>query len=325
MDKRILVTGGCSFSTSGDNQHQTWVDYIGQKYDFRRYLYTGSPASGNELIAERVIYALQTLLDKGHSPNDLYLGVVWSGIERKELFITSVDTEKFNLLGKYSELDDSVKREGENTLLISSYSGMVSNTSNVWKKNRKVHILKEIAATPNGYLKSGGLPYKDDWWKTKPQRDYFNLWYDNFYSVEKQFIETLKSILLVQTFCERHNIKYFMSVWQNIFNARNPIDEDYQYAGDLPPKSYGDECVESRLHPKFVDVYSKNCQFLWNTIDFDKFIFYENDKVIYGGITEYANVNKLEFWEDNAHVSYSGHKKFIDEYSEQIEEQWKIK
>jgi len=85
MDKRILVTGGCSFSTSGDNQHQTWVDYIGQKYDFRRYLHTGSPASGNELIAERVIYALQTLLDKGHSPNDLYLGVVWSGIERKEL------------------------------------------------------------------------------------------------------------------------------------------------------------------------------------------------------------------------------------------------
>ena len=47
--------------------------------------------------------------------------------------------------------------------------------------------------------------------------------------------------------------------------------------------------------------------------------------MIYGGLTEYANVNKLEFWEDNGHVCYSGHKKFIDEYSEQIEEQWKIK
>ena len=309
MDKRILVTGGCSFSTSGDNQHQTWVDYIGQKYDFRRYLHTGSPASGNELIAERVIYALQTLLDKGHSPNDLYLGVVWSGIERKELFITSVDTEKFNLLGKYSELDDSVKREGENTLIMSNRSNVFSNTKGV---------RPGIVNVPNGYLKSGGLPYTDDWWKTKPQRDYFNLWYDNFYSVEKQFIDTLKSILLVQTFCERHNIKYFMSVWQNIFNAGNP-------QGDLPPKSYGDECVESRFQPKFVDIYNKNSQFLWNAIDFNKFIFYENDKVIYGGLTEYANVNKLEFWEDNAHVCYSGHKKFIDEYSEQIEEQWKIK
>ena len=59
--------------------------------------------------------------------------------------------------------------------------------------------------------------------------------------------------------------------------------------------------------------------------NFNKFIFYENDKVIYGGLTEYANVNKLEFWEDNAHVCYSGHKKFIDEYSKQIEKQWKIK
>ena len=303
MDKRILITSGCSFSTFGQNYRQSWINHIQEKYDFKRYVHMGNPASGNELIAERVIYALQTLLDKGHSSNDLYLGVMWSGIERKELFISSEET------AKYSELDDSVRREGENTLLMCSYSNVFSNTKDV-----KPYVVD----VPNGYLKSGGLPYQEVWWRNKSQRDYFNLWYDNFYSVEKQFIDTLKSILLVQTFCERHNIKYFMSVWQNIFNARNP-------QGDLPPKSYGDDCVESRLQPKFVDIYNKNSQFLWNTIDFDKFIFYEDDKVIYGGLTEYANVNKLEFWEDNAHVCYSGHKKFIDEYSEQIEEQWKIK
>ena len=305
---KILITSGCSFSDgcsfSSENLYrQTWINHIQEKYDFKRYVHMGNPASGNELIAERVIYALQTLLDKGHSSNDLYLGVMWSGIERKELFVSAQETDK------YSELDDSVRREGENTLLMSSYSNVFSNTKDV-----KPYVVD----VPNGYLKSGGLPYQEVWWRNKSQRDYFNLWYDNFYSVEKQFIDTLKSILLVQTFCERHNIKYFMSVWQNIFNARNP-------QGDLPPKSYGDDCVESRLQPKFVDIYNKNSQFLWNTIDFDKFIFYEDDKVIYGGLTEYANVNKLEFWEDNAHVCYSGHKKFIDEYSEQIEEQWKIK
>ena len=263
----------------------------------------GNPASGNEIIAERVIYALQTLLDSGKSANDLYLGVMWSGIERKELFVSAQETDK------YSELDDSIKREGENTLIMSNRSNVSSNAKG---------IRPSVESNSNGYLKSGGLPYIDEWWKTKPQRDYFNLWYDNFYSVEKQFIDTLKSILLVQTFCERHNIKYFMSVWQNIFNARNPL-------GDLPPKSYGDDCVKSRLKPKFVDIFSKSSRFLWNSIDFNKFIFYENDKVIYGGLTEYANVNKLEFWEDNAHICYSGHKKFIDEYSEQIEERWKIK
>ena len=305
---KILITSGCSFSDgcsfSSENLYrQTWINHIQEKYDFKRYVHMGNPASGNELIAERVIYALQTLLDKGHSSNDLYLGVMWSGIERKELFVSAQETDK------YTELDDSVRREGENTLLMSSYSNVFSNTKDV-----KPYVVD----VPNGYLKSGGLPYQEVWWRNKSQRDYFNLWYDNFYSVEKQFIDTLKSILLVQTFCERHNIKYFMSVWQNIFNARNP-------QGDLPPKSYGDDCVESRLQPKFVDIYNKNSQFLWNTIDFDKFIFYEDDKVIYGGLTEYANVNKLEFWEDNAHVCYSGHKKFIDEYSEQIEEQWKIK
>ena len=307
--RKILITGGCSFSDSWNLPEskylyrRTWVNYIKEKYNFKKYVHMGNPASGNELIAERIVYALQTLLDKGYLSDDLYVGVMWSGIERKELFVSTQETDK------YSELDDSVRREGENTLMMSHYSNVFSNTKG---------MRPGIVNVPNGYLKSGGLPYKDDWWKTKAQRDYFNLWYDNFYSVEKQFIDTLKSILLVQTFCERHNIKYFMSVWQNIFSARNS-------QGDLPPKSYGDECVESRLQPKFVDIFNKSSRFLWRAIDFNKFIFYENDKVIYGGLTEYANVNKLEFWEDNAHICYSGHKKFIDEYSEQIEEQWKIK
>lgn len=314
--RKILITGGCSFSDSWNSPEskylyrRTWVNYIKEKYNFKKYVHMGNPASGNELIAERIVYALQTLLDKGYLSDDLYVGVMWSGIERKELFVSTQETDK------YSELDDSVRREGENTLMMSHYSNVFSNTKG---------MRPGIVNVPNGYLKSGGLPYKDDWWKTKAQRDYFNLWYDNFYSVEKQFIDTLKSILLVQTFCERHNIKYFMSVWQNIFNARNPLDKHNMFYGDLPPKSYGDECVESRLHPKFVDIFNKSSRFLWNAIDFNKFIFYENDKVIYGGLTEYANVNKLEFWEDNAHVCYSGHKKFIDEYSKQIEEQWKIK
>jgi hypothetical protein len=314
--RKILITGGCSFSDSWNLPEskylyrRTWVNYIKEKYNFKKYVHMGNPASGNELIAERIVYALQTLLDKGYLSDDLYVGVMWSGIERKELFVSTQETDK------YSELDDSVRREGENTLMMSHYSNVFSNTKG---------MRPGIVNVPNGYLKSGGLPYKDDWWKTKAQRDYFNLWYDNFYSVEKQFIDTLKSILLVQTFCERHNIKYFMSVWQNIFNARNPLDKHNMFYGDLPPKSYGDECVESRLQPKFVDIFNKSSRFLWNAIDFNKFIFYENDKVIYGGLTEYANVNKLEFWEDNAHVCYSGHKKFIDEYSKQIEEQWKIK
>ena len=314
--RKILITGGCSFSDSWNLPEskylyrRTWVNYIKEKYNFKKYVHMGNPASGNELIAERIVYALQTLLDKGYLSDDLYVGVMWSGIERKELFVSTQETDK------YSELDDSVRREGENTLMMSHYSNVFSNTKG---------MRPGIVNVPNGYLKSGGLPYKDDWWKTKAQRDYFNLWYDNFYSVEKQFIDTLKSILLVQTFCERHNIKYFMSVWQNIFNARNPLDKHNMFYGDLPPKSYGDECVESRLQPKFVDSFNKSSRFLWSAIDFNKFIFYENDKVIYGGLTEYANVNKLEFWEDNAHVCYSGHKKFIDEYSKQIEEQWKIK
>ena len=317
MDRdKILVTAGCSFSDGApfikeNTYRKTWTNYIKEKYNFKKYVHTAQPASGNEIIAERVIYALQTLLDSGHSSDNLYAGIMWSGIERKDLFVSLRETPDYKNI---------YQKDGNNAPLIVK-SSINTNVMDLRDKKHPSETFPDMSPTmliDRGNIRSGGLPYKDDWWKNKPQRDYFNLWYDNFYSVEKQFIDTLKSILLVQTFCERHNIKYFMSVWQNIFSANNAV-------GGLPPKAYSTTYEVSRLKPLYVDVYKHTSKYLWNGLDFDKFVFFENKEVVYGGLTEYAVINELEFWEDNGHVCYDGHKIFIDEYSKQIEKLWKIK
>ena len=313
---KILVTAGCSFSVGTpfieeNSYRKTWTNYIKEKYNFKRYVHTGRPASGNEIIAERVICALQTLLDGGHSTDNLYVGVMWSGIERKDLFVSLRETPDYKNI---------YQKDGNNAPLIVKRAND-TNVMELGDKKYPTETFSDMSPTMHidrGYIRSGGLPLKDDWWKEKPQRDYFNLWYDNFYSIEKQFIDTLKSILLVQTFCEKHNIKYFMWVWQNIFSADNEN-------GDLPPKTYSATYEKSRKKPLYVEVYEHTSKYLWDSLDFDKFIFFENKDVVYGGLGEYAVINELEFWEDNGHINYKGHTVFVDEHSEQIEELWKIK
>ena len=81
---RILITGGCSFSSIGENERQTWVNDVETKYGFNKYIHTGMEASGNELITYRLLYAIQESLREGYT--DISLGVMWSEIERNDVF-----------------------------------------------------------------------------------------------------------------------------------------------------------------------------------------------------------------------------------------------
>jgi len=297
---KILVTGGCSFSNPDavSNHKKTWVNYIVEKYNFKKFVHTGQGACGNNMISERIICALQTLLDNNYPPDNLYVGVMWSGIERSDLFISP------NGITNYEKLHNSA----DNGYILSTNSKVVSNIDE--------YPVEDVVES--GYIRPGSIPFRESWWRQKTQREYFNLWYDNFYTVEYQFIRTLKSILLLQSFCKSHNIKYYMSVRQNIFNAQNNIGE---LLDKISVKTY----KKTKCLPKYVDIFKVNCEFLWKSIDMDKFIFFENEDVVWGGIGEYATINNLEFWDDGAHVALSGHIKFIDKYTKDIDKLWNIK
>ena len=163
-----------------------------------------------------------------------------------------------------------------------------------------------------GFIRSGGEAIDDKDWRSKSQRDYFLNYYENYFTQENSFLQTCKNILLIQNLCDKHNIKYCMFVYNNIFNWTK---NDHTYR-DFLTKTKGVE--------KMVDVFNTS-RHIYNLIDFDKFIFYESDTTEMGGLAEFAHENDVEYWDDydndgdDFHVSYTGHQKFINHFENDIE------
>lgn len=85
---KILVTGGCSFSRSGFLETDyTWVDYLQKLKNFDSAVHTGLSAQGNDLISRKIIYTVTNLLDTV-SPNELLVGIMWSGPNRHSAYLT---------------------------------------------------------------------------------------------------------------------------------------------------------------------------------------------------------------------------------------------
>jgi len=79
---RILLTAGCSF-TQIPNRYVNWPvflrDYMGASVYF-----DGAGSAGNDFISKRILYRLHECLTVHHyKPEDMLVGVMWSGADRK--------------------------------------------------------------------------------------------------------------------------------------------------------------------------------------------------------------------------------------------------
>lgn len=86
-NKKILVTGGCSFSQV-PNSDVTWPAHLQEKLNFHNYKHTGLGAAGNGVISRLVIYSVIDLLDQGYQPEDILVGIMWSGRNRMDVYST---------------------------------------------------------------------------------------------------------------------------------------------------------------------------------------------------------------------------------------------
>ena len=95
----FLVTGGCSFSTvfnhNADITHGgTWPHVLKLLWcnDDWEHFSTASEGQGNGLISRRLIYTLsQLLFEKKVLPEQILVGVMWSGPPRGELYCDYVE------------------------------------------------------------------------------------------------------------------------------------------------------------------------------------------------------------------------------------------
>ena len=292
-----IITSGCSFTNCG----KSWPYHI-KEHDVYN---VGSAGAGNGYISRAAIYQCERLLESGTNVEDIFLIVMWSGIDRFEVLSTSDSP----LHKDYISGDSDV-------WWLANYDSSINVNSSVWLKS-SVHGQK---------------------WQNKAVNHLFDQYWKYFYSVEESFLKTLEYILRVQHYCEVRNIKYKMCCWQNIFNkyefivpagyARENdrisahelwlmawLDGQHWRSNRYWPKEITQEI--SRGTPLLKDEYKikHNTTYLWDMIDWDKWWFYEDDQVEYGGLSEWVLLGEkhnMGMQHDPHHPSEDSHKEFAE-------------
>jgi hypothetical protein len=313
IKKPILITGGCSFSqsevctpihfaphrilgkkenaklyaydhpifkkklTAHPTEYATygiWTDFLTQKLNYTPWN-TGCGSSGNKLIFKRVMRNVLFLLNSGINSELINVGVMWSQPERIDLF-NSKESVYFD--------ESVIRKKGPREL--------VEELTNITQKNSRPDELRE-----RGWLRSGGVNSID----ITPMKKY----YYSFYNFEEHLTNTLEYIVNLQNFLKSHNIKYFFTTYQNIFSEYYHPDVT---GGDSRCTPINDDWT-SKNKKIWPDIYSE-IEYLWESIDLEKFIFHSNDKHEYGGLGEFTVDNEYNF--SLGHPSSESHSKFVN-------------
>jgi hypothetical protein len=80
-----LITGGCSFSECLSPWIETWPKHLESALSGYVHIPTGMGSQGNGLISRRIIYQIVQSLKK-YNPNDLLVGIMWSGPSRHDVY-----------------------------------------------------------------------------------------------------------------------------------------------------------------------------------------------------------------------------------------------
>lgn len=84
MTIKCLITAGCSFSQV-PNRDVTWPVHLNEALNPEKVYYLGQGAAGNGIISRKVLYHL-TEAQKTYSNDEILVGIMWSGYDRRDLF-----------------------------------------------------------------------------------------------------------------------------------------------------------------------------------------------------------------------------------------------
>ena len=142
---------------------------------------------------------------------------------------------------------------------------------------------------------------------------FWKIYWENIHSDELHFFELLEKIFMVQSYFKSKGIKYKMFCGWDLFTdsrSKNIFRKDspYENKENALLKDKFSHCEANTHESKFgITDY-------WNMIDWDNWWFFNNDKVKYGGLTEWSqyNLDKDDWYQDDLHPSFKAHKKFTD-------------
>jgi hypothetical protein len=268
-----ILTGGCSFSAHLIEEKLAWPYHLKNLgYDTFN---SAEMASGNQIISDRICWALE-------KQSYDYCVVMWSNPYRFELFLNN---ENANYKNIHSQMNNK-----------SSYTNFFLTN------NSRSHQTSNWIRTGGGY----GL------WKFE-NKELDNLT-ENYlkyhFNYEYQFIQTCKSIVMVQLLCKSLNVKLINTCWQNIW------DDLYDCNDSIVGSNWINNTTLSQLKMGIINytpVIGKypNAQHWYNLIDWNNWLFYETDTIKRGGLGEFAVVENNDML-DQSHPSRSSQEQWAN-------------
>ena len=176
---KYLIVGGCSFTA----YKGCWPNWLKKYLKNYRLQNTAVGCSDNTLIARKIIYNVNSMLENNYNPENIIVGIMWSGYDRKSFY----SDNKFQLEKMFG-----MDAKGLKTM---SRARKKINDAPV-NPHFEPHDRKGVYLLSNANMITD-YPYAKNYYK-----QYHNKTYNR--------IETYEQILRVQWFLKSHNIKYFM-------------------------------------------------------------------------------------------------------------------
>jgi len=211
-----LITAGCSYSQV-PNRDESWPMHLQELHGIRYIAHTGHGAAGNATIARKLISKVMEALELGHKPEDILVGVMWSGTDRQSHYSPNFDHNwtRVNVMGPDKE--DFLKRERRpnNELAPPFFDLQDPKLSSMHEEGRRYHLLNQTHQ--QWYNSTNPLVIRNF---TNPSHYIFNAhwndemtshYYERFVNPDKALLETCEHILRTQWFLQSKGIKYFFT------------------------------------------------------------------------------------------------------------------
>jgi hypothetical protein len=259
-----IITGGCSFSAHRVEEKLAWPNHLRNKgIDVFN---TAEMASGNQIIVDR----LCAFIDKEKYD---YCIVMWSNPYRFEFFLNK----------EHPNYDTIYQQMKEKT----SFTNFILNNGK-----------SESHENSNWLTTGGGYGF----WKydQKDLDSMFENYLANHFNCEYQFIQTCKSIIMLQSICKVSNIRLINTCWQNIWDDLYEVKNQSLRGSNWLDKESIDKLKNKEIvYDPVIDKYP-NARHWYDMIDWSSWLFYENEFVKRGGLGEFAVIENNDVL-DNSH------------------------
>ena len=138
-------------------------------------------------------------------------------------------------------------------------------------------------------------------------------YFDNYYTTPAAFIDYLNIILKTQWFLKLHGIRYKMFNGWDVFTTTDGKRKDSGADSVLSPHQFGKLKYENIKNTLLKDMYPGSSIF-WDMLDFKNYLFFENETVKFGGLTQWVqdNLESSDWYisSSDKHPSTTAHLKF---------------